>query len=235
MEVKKSPKADLEGKRSTWLLIGYVVILAFMYVAFEWSDTEKEVIEAPPVVDVQFEEEIVIPITETPPDPITPPQPVEAPKVAELLEIVDDNTEVEEATDILTEDNLPTSSNIGTGTVFVPVQVVEEAPKEDEIFEVVEKMPSFPGGQAALMKYLKDNIKYPIIARESGIQGRVIVQFVVNKDGSIVDIQVVRSVDPYLDKEAIRVINTMPKWEPGMQRDKPVRVKFTLPIMFRLN
>ena len=87
---------------------------------------------------------------------------------------------------------------------------------------------------AALMQYLAKNIKYPTIAQENGTQGRVIVQFVVNRDGSIVDAKVVRSVDPYLDKEALRVINTMPKWKPGMQRGKPVRVKFTVPVMFRL-
>ena len=107
-------------------------------------------------------------------------------------------------------------------------------PEEQTIFEVVENMPDFPGGQAALMQYLAKNIKYPTIAQENGTQGRVIVQFVVNKDGSIVDAKVVRSVDPYLDKEALRVINTMPKWKPGMQRGKPVRVKFTVPVMFRL-
>lgn len=114
------------------------------------------------------------------------------------------------------------------------MQVVEEEPEEQTIFEVVENMPDFPGGQAALMQYLAKNIKYPTIAQENGTQGRVIVQFVVNKDGSIVDAKVVRSVDPYLDKEALRVINTMPKWKPGMQRGKPVRVKFTVPVMFRL-
>ena len=111
---------------------------------------------------------------------------------------------------------------------------LEEEPEEQTIFEVVENMPDFPGGQAALMQYLAKNIKYPTIAQENGTQGRVIVQFVVNRDGSIVDAKVVRSVDPYLDKEALRVINTMPKWKPGMQRGKPVRVKFTVPVMFRL-
>ena len=182
MEVKKSPKADLEGKKSTWLLIGYVVVLAFMFVA-----------------------------------------------LAELLEIVDDQADIEESTTILNEDNTPKVE-----VKYVPVQVVEEEPEEQTIFEVVENMPDFPGGQAALMQYLAKNIKYPTIAQENGTQGRVIVQFVVNKDGSIVDAKVVRSVDPYLDKEALRVINTMPKWKPGMQRGKPVRVKFTVPVMFRL-
>ena len=232
MEVKKSPKADLEGKKSTWLLIGYVIVLAFMFVAFEWSERDKKVNVEQQVVEVTFEEEIM-PITETPPDPTAPPQPVEAPKVAELLEIVDDAQEVEESTDILTEDNLPTAP---VNMNVVPVQVIEEEqPVEQEIFEVVENMPEFPGGNAALMQYLAKNITYPTIAQENGTQGRVIIQFVVNQDGSIVDAKVARSVDPYLDKEALRVINAMPKWKPGMQRGKPVRVKFTVPVMFRLN
>ena len=99
---------------------------------------------------------------------------------------------------------------------------------------VVEQMPEFPGGMAELMKFLSKNIKYPTIAQENGIQGRVIVQFVVNQDGSIVDPVVMRSVDPYLDKEALRVISSMPKWKPGMQRGKAVRVKYTVPVTFRL-
>ena len=227
MEVKKSPKADLEGKKSTWLLVGYVVVLAFMFVAFEWTQRDVKIDTSQAVADVVFEEEI-IPITETP-EQAAPPPPPEAPKVAELLEIVDDKADIEETTTIINEDN-----QARVEVKYVPVQVVEEEPEEQTIFEVVENMPDFPGGQAALMQYLAKNIKYPTIAQENGTQGRVIVQFVVNKDGSIVDAKVVRSVDPYLDKEALRVINTMPKWKPGMQRGKPVRVKFTVPVMFRL-
>jgi len=95
-------------------------------------------------------------------------------------------------------------------------------------------MPSFPGGDADLFKFLSNNVKYPVIAQENGIQGRVICQFVVNKDGSIVDVEVVRAVDPSLDKEAIRVIKSMPNWTPGKQRGKSVRVKYTLPVNFKL-
>lgn len=226
MEVKKSPKADLEGKKTTWLLVGYVVVMAFMFVAFEWTQRDKKIDTSQAVSDVVFEEEI-IPITETP-EQMAPPPP-EAPSVADVLEIVDDKANVEETVIANTED-------LGqkVEVKYVPVQVVEEEPEEQTIFEVVENMPEFQGGQAALMQYLAKNIKYPTIAQENGTQGRVIVQFVVNRDGSIVDAKVVRSVDPYLDKEALRVINSMPKWKPGMQRGKPVRVKFTVPVMFRL-
>lgn len=110
----------------------------------------------------------------------------------------------------------------------------DEDPDEQTIFTEVDRLPEFPGGQAALIKYLNTNIKYPTIAAESGVQGRVIVQFVVNKDGSIVDAVVSRGVDPYLDKEALRVVNSMPKWKPGTLKSKPVRCRYTLPVMFRL-
>lgn len=157
------------------------------------------------------------------------PPPPEAPAAAEILNIVDDKADVKESVVASTED---TGQKVEVK--YVPVKVVEEEPEEQTIFEVVEQMPDFPGGMGALMQFLSKNIKYPTIAQENGTQGRVIVQFVVNRDGSIVDPRVVKSVDPYLDKEALRVIGTMPKWKPGMQRGKPVRVKYTVPVMFRL-
>ena len=179
------------------------------------------------ITDVFFEEEI-IPITEQP-EQVTPPPP-EAPSIAETLTIVEDDADVEE-TAIVSSEEL----NQAVEIKYVPVAVEEEEPEEQTIFEVVEQMPEFPnGGMAGLMQYLSKNIKYPTIAQENGTQGRVIVQFVVNRDGSIVDAKVLRGVDPYLDKEAVRVIMGMPKWKPGMQRGKPVRVKYTVPVMFRL-
>ena len=111
-----------------------------------------------------------------------------------------------------------------------------EPPKEEEtkVFDVVEVMPSFPGGQAALFEWLSKNIKYPVVAEENGVQGRVIVTFVVERNGSITDVQVVKSVDPSLDKEAVRVVKAMPHWIPGKQNGSAVRVKFTVPVTFRL-
>ena len=119
--------------------------------------------------------------------------------------------------------------------VAPPAEVVEEVEEEEVVFKVVETMPEFPGGQQALMKYLATNVKYPVIALENGIQGRVVCQFVVEKDGKPSNIQVVRSSgEPSLDKEAVRVISTMPKWKPGKQRGKPVRVTYTIPVNFRI-
>lgn len=227
MEIKKSPKADLQNKKSTWLLVGYVFALATMFVAFEWSKRDVKIDMSQAVSDLFFEEEI-IPITEQP-EQVTPPPP-EAPAVMENLTIVDDDADIEETAIVSTEE-----TGQAVEIKYVAPTVEEEEPEEAEIFEVVEKMPEFPnGGMVGLMQFLSKNIKYPPIAQENGTQGRVIVQFVVNKDGSIVDAKVIRSVDPYLDKEALRVINAMPKWNPGEQRGKPVRVKYTVPVTFRL-
>ena len=227
MEVKKSPKADLEGKRSTWLLIGYVFILAVTFIAFEWSERDKKVATDTGIAQVDFEEEI-IPITEQE-EPKQAPPPPEAPKVEEVLKIVENDANVQEST-IQATDDIKQAIEVK----YTPVEVVEEEPEEEQIFQVVEEQPEFPGGQIELMKFLQKNIKYPTISQENGVQGRVIVQFVVNRDGSIVDTQVMRGVDPYLDKEALRVVSTMPKWKPGKQRGKPVRTRFTLPVQFRL-
>ncbi|HRL84266.1 MAG TPA: energy transducer TonB [Bacteroides uniformis] len=221
MEIKKTSKASLENKKSSWLLVGYVIVLVFMFVAFEWSKRDVRIDMSGAITENVFEQEIEIPITEQP-ELVAPPPP-QAPAIAE------DNDNVKETA-------IASSEEIGEAVIIKPISptVDEEIPVEDEIFEVVEKNPEFSYNGMSLMQYLGKSIKYPTIAQETGTQGRVIVQFVVNKDGSIVDVKVVRGVDPYLDKEAIRVISTMPKWKPGEQRGKPVRCKFTVPVMFKL-
>jgi len=162
-------------------------------------------------------------------------------------EIKKDN-EVNPEDEIKSQDDLSkTNTAIGSfdvkgndeegGEVLKAQQVaVDEAPKEEEtkVFDVVEQMPSFPGGDAALMKFLSEHIKYPVVAEENGIQGRVIATFVVERDGSITDVKVIKSVDPSLDKEAIRVLKSMPRWIPGKQNGSAVRVKYTVPVTFRL-
>lgn len=227
MEIKKSPKADLEGKKTTWFLVGLVLILAAMFVAFEWTKRDVVITAGSGIVDVPFEEEMV-PITQQE-EPKQAPPPPEAPKVEEVLRIADNDANVQESTIQSNEDK-----GQAVEIKYVPEVVEEEEVEEQQIFQVVEEMPEFPGGMAECLKFLAKNIKYPTIAQENGVQGRVIVQFVVNQDGSIVDPVVVRSVDPYLDKEALRVIKMMPKWKPGKQRGKAVRVKYTVPVTFKL-
>ena len=231
MEIKKSPKADLEHKKPTWLLIGYVIVLSFLFVAFEWTNKDVVIDTSQAIQVIEFEEE-VMPITEqdnTPPPP--PPPPEEPPAVVDILNVVDDDSDIDEI-QIQTDEDLGKKVEIRE---YVPPAVIQtEEPKEEEIFMVVEEMPEPPGGIAALMQFLGKNIKYPTIAQENGIQGRVTVQFVVNRDGTIVDPVVIRGVDPSLDKEAVRVIMSMPKWKPGKQGGKTVRVKYTVPVTFRL-
>ena len=227
MEVKKSPKADLENKKTTNLLVGAIIILAVLFVGFEWSERDKKVVTDSGIQEVVFEEEI-IPITEQE-QPKQAPPPPEAPKMEEVLEIMDNDSQVEESTIQVSDD-----TQAAVEVKYTPVEVEEEEVEEQQIFQVVEEMPEFPGGMGECMKLLGKNIKYPTISQENGVQGRVIVQFVVNRDGSIVDPVVVRGVDPYLDKEALRVISSMPKWKPGKQRGNAVRVKYTVPVMFRL-
>ena len=227
MEVKKSPKADLEGKKTSNLLIGAILTLSVLFIGFEWSERDKKVTTDTGLQEVVFEEEI-IPITEQE-QPKQAPPPPEAPKVEEVLEIVENDADVQESTIQASDD-----TQQAVEVKYTPVEVEEEEVEEQQIFQVVEEMPEFPGGMGECMKFLGKNIKYPTISQENGVQGRVIVQFVVNRDGSIVDPVVVRGVDPYLDKEALRVISTMPKWKPGKQRGKAVRVKYTVPVMFRL-
>lgn len=230
MEVKKSPKADLEGGIGMSILMGMIVGLAVLFVGFEWGSKDVQVVTADEgVADIIAEEEIEITRPEnTPPPPPPPP----APAIAEELNIVEDDVELEQQ-DIVSSEDDATAAQQETFVASV-VEEEEEEESAQQIFTVVEKQPEFPGGTAELFKYLSKAIKYPVIAQENGIQGRVVCSFVVNRDGSIVDIQVMRGVDPSLDKEAIRVISEMPKWKPGEQRGKPVRVRFILPVQFRL-
>ncbi|MCQ2068762.1 MAG: energy transducer TonB [Bacteroidaceae bacterium] len=228
MEIKKSEHADLERGKGTSLLIGFVIALGVMFVALEW--TQREVEDNSDLYtarDVSLNEEM-IPITL--PEKKTVPPPPAAVTKAEIIEIVEDDADIEEDIMASTEDNVE-----WVDIDDYDVVTVEPEPEEEEIFMVVEDQPEFPGGTAALLEYLRKNIKYPAICRENNIQGRVLVTFIVNKDGAIVEPEVVKSVNPSLDKEALRVISQMPNWKPGSQRGKPVRVKYTVPVNFRLN
>lgn len=228
MEIKKSERADLERGKSTSLLIGFVMALAVMFVALEWTQREVEDnSEIYSARDVSLNEEMV-PITL--PEKKTVPPPPAAVTQSDILEIVDDDADVEEDIMASTEDQVE-----WVDLDEIDYVEVEPEPEDEEVFMVVEDSPEFPGGVQALLDYLRKNIKYPAICRENNIQGRVLVSFVVNKDGAIVEPEIVKSVNPSLDKEALRVISGMPNWTPGKQRGKPVRVKYTVPVNFRLN
>ncbi|GAP68410.1 TonB family C-terminal domain [Bacteroidales bacterium 6E] len=229
MELKKSPKADLEKNKRILLMLGLVVALGVVLLAFEWKSRPSAASSLGNLEVAEVEDE-VIPITRQ--EQVQPPPPPPPPQVVEVLKIVDDNV------DIL--DDLSMFDSEADNETFIDVapviQTVKEEKEEEEaqVFFIVEEMPEFPGGEAALRRFIANAIKYPQIAQENGIQGRVYIQFVVDRDGSVTQASVARGVDPSLDKEALRVVNSLPKWKPGMQRGKPVKVSYTVPINFQL-
>jgi protein TonB len=222
MEKKKTSGAYLENKKTIMYMIGFVMVLSLAYIALEWSKSKVEVFK--PIVSADVTEDLIVEIPQTnvnPPPP--PPPPVQ---LIDEIKVVDDNIAVKkvEFKSDFNKDEVVPSPPIAYGDV-----PIEDMPDVPVVF--AEKMPQFNGN---VNEYLSKNIRYPQIAIETYTQGRVICQFVVGKDGSIEDIEIVRSVDPSLDKEALRVIKSMPKWKPGMQNGKPVKVRMTLPVNFRL-
>ncbi|MBO7143804.1 MAG: energy transducer TonB [Salinivirgaceae bacterium] len=226
MELKKNPKVDLRRYSGLFLEIGFVVALCAVLGAFSYTVHEKNTAGFGELEDVVAEEEI-IPITRQ--QEITPPPPPEVPKIAEVINIVEDDVEIDDELDIA-------DVEADQETEVAIVEMTEEEEEEEEqIFMIVENMPEFPGGDLALRKYIAENVKYPEIAKENGLSGKVFVQFVINQRGEVENVKIARGVDPALDKEAIRVVQGLPKWKPGSQRGKPVKVSYTVPINFQLN
>lgn len=226
MEQKKTDKANLESKRGIFLQVGLVVVLGIILAAFEWSSKPSMENRLGKLADMDLEEEI-IPITRQ--QEVKPPPPPPPPKVTEVLNIVEDDVEIED--ELIIED--------AEADQDMEIEIVEfeeeEEVAEEEVFFIVEDMPSFQGkGQEGFREWIAKNLRYPEIAAENGISGKVYVQFAVNSRGNVVDAVVVRGVDPALDKEAVRVVMASPKWAPGKQRGKSVKVQFTFPINFVL-
>ena len=217
MEPKKNPEVNLERKKGLFLQIGLVIALLVVLVAFEYKTYEKIAYNLGALSLDDLEEEI-IPITkqEVKPPPPPPPPP-------EVIEIVEDDVEIEDEIEI--EDTESDEDE--------EIEIIEE--DDDEFFMVVENMPIFPGGDLGLMKYIQKHVKYPAIAKEYNITGKVYVSFIVDKSGSVTNVKIVRGVDKNLDAEAVRVVKSLPKYKPGKQRGKSVRVMFTIPINFTLN
>ena len=229
MEIKKTEKASMENKRFLFTEIGMVIALLIVWGAFSYTSREKKVatLEADQTV---VEVEDMVPITEE-----TPPPPEAAPKIpilSDQIDIVDDNIKVDDSMFQNIED-----SNEG----FEIMDYIESAPEEETIeeeaipFQLVEEKPSFQGGDAnQFSKWVNSKLVYPEIAKENGVQGRVTLQFTVNADGTVSNVKVLRGVDSSLDKEAVRVVSSSPKWKPGKQRDRAVKVTYTFPVIFQL-
>ena len=225
MEEKKSPKANLENKKLMFMQIGLIISLLIAWLAFEHKSYDKrEIDESLLNREVVLDEEMV----EITKQEEQKPQPMETPQQTTQLEIVDDDVETED---------LNINAEVEQNEVieeYVAPEVVEEEVVEQEIFQIVEEMPAFPGGEAKLMEYVGKNIKYPQIARETGIQGRVFIGFVVEPDGSVSNVKLLRGIGGGCDEEAMRVVKSMPKWKPGKQRGKAVRVSYQIPVFFKL-
>ena len=217
MKAKKNPKISIERKRGLLFQIGLVITLLVVLVAFEWKSYEKTDYSLGQLQMDDLEDEM-IPITrqeEKPPPPPPPP---------EIIEIVEDEVEIENELEV---EDTDTDEN-----EFIEQ---EEEDDSDEVFMVVEQMPVFPGGDLGLMKFIQKTTKYPPIAKENDITGKVYVTYVVNKKGKVTSVKVVRGVDKYLDAEAVRVVKLLPYTTAGKQRGKPVNVQYTIPINFTLN
>ena len=228
MEIKKSPSADLNNKKLLFVEIGFVIALLIVYGAFEYRSKEKkEAVLA--AENTEIIEEEIVPITQenTPP----PPEIAKVPVLSDIIDIVEDDITVED--NIL---NLEDDANLGVEVMDYVSEVEEEVVEEESIpFALVEKKPSFMGGDAnTFSAWVNQHLEYPEVARENGVSGRVMLQLTVNPNGSVTDVKVLRGVDPALDKEAVRVISSSPKWEPGRQRDRAVKVTYTFPVVFQL-
>ncbi len=227
MEAKKTPRADLEKRRGMFLEIGLVVILAAALVAFNVKSYEKEVKEVSTrTADVEIEADII----QTEQEETPPPPPEEPEVVATELNVVENDAE-----DIHEIGIVNAEARADEALEFTRVEVTEEVEEaEEEVFLVVEEDPEFPGGLDALSKFIADNIKYPQLAKENNITGRVFVSFVVEKDGRVGQVKILRDIGGGCGNEAVRVVKMMPKWKPGKQRGKAVRTQFNLPVNFDL-
>lgn len=226
METKKSKRTDLESKKSIFFQIGLIVALGLTLVAFEWESPVKQI-----VIDTRWEavnEDVVIKNTI-----FEDRKPAPKPVLAPAIRIVDNNTSITQ--DLTIDTEIKPDENQPEYMVPVPVHLEEENSLAEEIpFVAVEKMPEFPGGINALREFLAQNTEYPDAAKETGIQGTVYLYFVVEKDGSISGIKTLRGIGGGCTEEAERVLSIMPKWKPGNQFGKPVRVSYNVPVIFKL-
>jgi periplasmic protein TonB len=232
MEKKKTDKANLENKRTIFLQVGFIITLSVLLLAFEWTTSQKAVADLGDLSAMNLEEDLT-PITRQ--EEVKPPPPPPKPQVTEILNIVQDDVEI--------EDELEITDIESNQDIRVDITNVDEEEEDPNVFFVVEDMPIFmpdkcktkEEGDAELNRHIARSIKYPDIARENGIQGRVYVSFVVSSKGKVTEVKILRGVDPSIDQEAIRVIQNLPDFSPGKQRGKPVKVAYNVPINFKLN
>jgi protein TonB len=228
MEVKKSPKANLENYRGTFMLIGVVIALIVVYFVFGISKANVKIQDLKGSTNNNVEEEqVAITRQDVTPPPPPPPQK----QVSNVIDIVSDNVKISDNFDFNTE--ATDSSTVQFGDVNFDQDEGDDADEKPVVW--AEQMPQFPGGEAALRQYIAEHIEYPELAAENDIQGTVYIRFVVTKKGTVGKVQVQRGVDPLLDKEAVRVVKTLPRFKPGRQGGRAVPVWYSIPIVFKLS
>lgn len=234
MEQKKSAKASLETTRTTGFLLGLVVALSALFVAFQWTSDESDYDIDEALLDEMAEELLVNP-WEKEPELLPVPELVVQPVVPEQIKVVETLPELpaEAEPPLLSQTTIDVESFVPDEPEPLPQ---EPTAKEDEPLDVriVEQLPEFPGGMTAFVQWLTRNLKYPEAARSQKLQGRVVLSFIVNKDGSISQLKVAQSVNPLLDREVLRVVRLMPNWKPGIQNNEPCRTMIAVPIVFKL-
>ena len=225
MENKKNPSVDLEKRKGLLFQVGLVFALALVLVSFEWAIFDRTNSDLGSL-NLDIEEEEMIPLTQQAPPPPPPPPP---PPQTTVIDIVEDDEEI--------EDELELEDTEMDEDTEIEIQEIEEEEEyvEPEIFTIVEENAEFPGGEAAMNKFLGENLKYPKMAQDAGIQGIVYVTFVVEPSGVITNIKILRGLGGVCDDAAVNAIKKMPKWNAGKQRGKAVRVQFNLPVRFRLS
>ena len=233
MEVKKSAKADLDGKRTQGFLIGVILVLGLLFVALEYDWTSSDDEYNPEALENIVKEIDLEALKEEERIPLIKEQVIERPQSADKLNVVEENPEVE-----LKDELPPPESDVELKTVDEVENPEQPTVVDMELnplnFRVVEELPEFPGGATELMKWLTKNLRYPVTAQQRKVQGKVVAQFIVNTDGSISDIELVTRVEPSLDREALRVLRMMPHWKAGQQDAKPCRTQVCIPIVFKL-
>ena len=232
MDIKKTPQADMEQRRATGFLLGLILVLAMLYVALEWNTAEGTAdIDVIDLTELMHETELVPMSNEETIAQLEEKQPSEK---GEQLNIVDDDTETEiddEETDGDDEQLLKEQEEEQDNKALAPMEI---DPQNALNFHVVEELPQYPGGAVEFLKWLTKTLRYPALAKANKTEGKVVAVFYVEKDGSITGIQITKSLTAECDREALRVLRMMPKWQPGIRHDEPCRTKVCIPIVFKL-
>ena len=231
LEVKKSRKADLEHGRWARFALGVVVALAFLFVGLNYSLTPDDPLDDPDLLDMLSMDEELPSMMQLENELALAPK-VE-PEPSKKLVVAEEEEQVEPLTD---DEPVETDMDNDMSALDGEEEIEPPAPMDDDVisFRIVQDLPQFPGGAVEMMKWLQRNLKYPPLAQERKIQGKVVAEFIVNKDGSVTDVKVVKSLNPMCDREVLRVLRMMPRWTAGIENDQPCRTKVCIPVVFKL-